>query len=647
MKRRITSILLSITILLSAIIIVPATYKVDVNAAYDPSLGMYSNLNNVFTGQELSKSVIGINQSSFSYDNTEKALKYVINNVGANDDPYIWFDLKSAGIDLSQYTQVVVIYKMPLSNRQEWQRTQFWWWNTSGTQAASGTYDSNCAWYRCGSYYFDIRPNLVTSGTLSQFRIDPFTWATFWNAGDVIYIDSIAFFKTTDEAQLYRREREAVRNKESDTFTIQPSAFNVNNAFSYKHNVNVTYNSSYDAFQLTTAYNCTVSGGGDLSTCGGGKYVCNNYVGGANTVFDPYVNLSCNIDTNKYKYMVVSYCMPMRGNAATLAGIGNCANWVSSNYIYDASSENANYMQIKPIFSSGTDATSYGLAINCQFDPDLRTYIYTQIIDLSACGSNNSITGIRIDPVNYTFSKIGSYVYLKEITFATTTSAAASCAETMLSKMTGYSHFNTAVTMNANAISGTTVSNMPSVGNSLKYESHPGASTYSYAIPGTPPTSSNSGIGFDGWATNSTGSAVVSAGGTYTVSASGGQIAKPVLYAKWSYMYGTLTVTAANGSSNIHENQTYIFRISGTGLDPAVGQFSITVPLSTGQSTSLSLPMGSYKVECISGWSWRYSTGSPIQTVTLTQGGQVGNATFTFNSKNESWLNDLFAQIIS
>lgn len=632
--RKIISFVISAAIVLSAFIIVPATHIVEAEAAYDASHGMYSSLKNVFTGAELHGLVNTFNQMSYSYDNNEKALKLTINN--ATSDPYIGFNLSGANIDLSTYTRVVVIYKMPNTNKQEWQRVQFFWWNQNNDLKYSGDYDSNCAWYRCGAYYFDIRPNLLTSGKLTTFRMDPMTWAQFWNVGDTIYVDSIAFFKDDNEAQLYRREREAVRNKENDSFTITPSAFAAQNAFSTLHNVNVTYNASYNAFQLTTANNCSAVKSSSTGYVTEGKYTCWDYTrynaslpSDYHTVFDPYVNLDCNVDLNKYKYVTISYCMPGRGDANTLGGAGFTANMQG---LYDARGEqNVNHMTIKPIFSSGRDGGSY--SIKCNYDPDLRTYIYTQIFDFSSL-SGDSIIGFRIDPFEYTFSKLNQFVYIKEITFSTNTTVATNAANAMLQQMTGYSSFNLGVNYNGNPVEGTSVSNLPSAGTPLKYVSIPGAASYTYSIPGTVPTCSNNGIKFDGWARTPDGAVAVTPCGSYTVSGAGGVVTKPTLYAKWHYAYGYITLSVNNTLPNVDPNQTYIFRITGSGVNT-------TVAIKGNGSVQFYLQAGTYAIACLNDWSWRYAS-SGAQNPTVTDNGNA-QVVFTFTSKNDKWLNG-FAQ---
>lgn len=648
MKKKIISTLLSITIILSAIIIVPMTREVTSAAATAPLHSMYQG-NNIFTAEELSKLINAKNEMTVAFDSTEQALKLTLT---AFNDPYCWFNFSGASLDMGVYPYVVIVYKLPNSNMHNWPRIQLFWFDTSNNMKASGDYDGNCAWYRCGAYYFDVRPNLQTSGKLSTFRIDPMTWEAFWQAGDVIYIDSIAFFSSEAEARQYRIERQAVRGSDSEyAYEMPCNEMTAKYAFTNPHNVSVSYDSGYNAFRLTTVNNCSTLGSSaftDSCPNGGGKYRCWNAASNGltqaeyQTVLDPTVTLNCNINTSKYKYIVISFMLPHNADATVLAGAGLTKGATA---IFDSRyNEGAkNYVGITPQFCSGTAASSYGVSSTYSFGSN--EYFYTQIIDISRA-NGDALTGFRIDPVDYTFSKLGINLYIKNIIFATDAATAMANAESMLTSMTGYASFQNYVGFNGNALPNTTVSNLPSLGSTYTYVSRPDYEYWQFSIPGTTPTCSNAGVKFDGWATSPQGSVAVHPGGTLTVNGAKGRVTKTSLYALWHHMYGTINISCANDASNIHENQTYLFNISGTGLDPAVGEFNITIPLSTGESTSLTLPMGTYTVKCISGWSWRYSTGSDTQILTLSSDGQILNAAFNFTSKNESWLNDIDNQTI-
>ncbi len=646
---KILSFLLSITMVLSVLIIVPTQYVVEAEAASNPLHSMYQGTN-IFTAEELSKLILATNEMSVSLDNTEQALKLTLT---AFNDPYCWLNFSSASLDMATYPYVVIIYKLPTSNMHDWPRIQLFWVDSSNNVKNSGDYDTNCAWYKCGAYYYDVRPNLQTSGTLSSFRIDPMTWAAFWQAGDTIYIDSIAFFTSEAEARQYRLERQAVRGSDSEyAYEMPCNAMTAQYAFTDAHNVNVSYDSYNNAFKITTANNCSTLGSSSFTdSCpnGGGKYRCWNATASGltddvyQTVLDPTVNLNCNVDTSKYKYIVISYMLPHNADATVLAGAGLATKATA---IFDSRTGEGtrNYASITPKFYSGTSASSYDVSSTYQFGGN--GYYYTQVIDISKA-NGDALTGFRIDPVEYTFSKLGISLYIKNILFATDAASAMSSAESMLASMTGYSSFQLSVSYNGNTLENTTVSNLPASNSPYKYVSRPDNDYWQFTIPSTTPTCSNSGIKFDGWATSSTGAAVVQPGGTLTVTGAKGTVTKTTLYALWHHMYGTLTISASNSANNIDANQTYLFRVSGTGLDPSIGEFSMVIALKTGESSSFYLPMGNYTVVCEDTWSWRYAVGSKSQSITLSSEGQNSTATFEFSSKNESWLNGLDDKNIS
>ena len=81
-------------------------------------------------------------------------------------------------------------------------------------------------------------------------------------------------------------------------------------------------------------------------------------------------------------------------------------------------------------------------------------------------------------------------------------------------------------------------------------------------------------------------------------------------------------------------NQTYIFRITGSGVNT-------TVAIKGNGSVQFYLQAGTYAIACLNDWSWRYAS-SGAQNPTVTDNGNA-QVVFTFTSKNDKWLNG-FAQ---
>lgn len=101
-------------------------------------------------------------------------------------------------------------------------------------------------------------------------------------------------------------------------------------------------------------------------------------------------------------------------------------------------------------------------------------------------------------------------------------------------------------------------------------------------------------------------------------------------YAKFVPSTAPLTVKKT-GSEEIDENQTFLFRIAGEGLD-----FEITVH-GNGQTTVTGLPVGEYTVTEITAWSWRYTPDSASQTITITPEG-ANTLTFANARTGQQWI---------
>lgn len=101
-------------------------------------------------------------------------------------------------------------------------------------------------------------------------------------------------------------------------------------------------------------------------------------------------------------------------------------------------------------------------------------------------------------------------------------------------------------------------------------------------------------------------------------------------YAKFVPSTAPLTVKKT-GSEEIDENQTFLFRIAGEGLD-----FEITVH-GNGQTTVTGLPVGEYTVTEITAWSWRYTPDSASQTITITPDG-ANTLTFANARTGQQWI---------
>ncbi len=205
MKKRILSVIalaLTLLITMSAVVFV-APLKAEAASASDA---------NVLSASELNAIKGTPNNMSATYDSSNQVLEFKITTFS---DPHVWFNIAANGatLDMSQYRYVTIIYMLPSSNLHDYPRLQFFWLNTENGLNQTGDYDTDgTVLTKSGQYEALTRTNVMTSGTLAQFRIDPMDWAAFWQAGDVMYIDSIAFFKTQEEANQYAAERKLAKN---------------------------------------------------------------------------------------------------------------------------------------------------------------------------------------------------------------------------------------------------------------------------------------------------------------------------------------------------------------------------------------------------------------------------------------------------
>ena len=109
-------------------------------------------------------------------------------------------------------------------------------------------------------------------------------------------------------------------------------------------------------------------------------------------------------------------------------------------------------------------------------------------------------------------------------------------------------------------------------------------------------------------------------------------------YAKFAYDVFDLTVSKS-GADAVDENQTFIFLISGEGVEMEVvvhGNSSVTVK---------GLKVGTYTVTELTDWSWRYTPDEAQKTVSQADAQKAAaNKTahtveFVNKRKNNKWLN--------
>ena len=105
-----------------------------------------------------------------------------------------------------------------------------------------------------------------------------------------------------------------------------------------------------------------------------------------------------------------------------------------------------------------------------------------------------------------------------------------------------------------------------------------------------------------------------------------------VFYARFKAVYGNVTITRKATEDESNGVGTYVYRL--TSKDNPAYVVEVTVPKG-GSTTVYDLPCGSYKVEQVNSWSWRYADGA--QTVTV-EDGKTETVTFDRSAVKEKWL---------
>ena len=105
-----------------------------------------------------------------------------------------------------------------------------------------------------------------------------------------------------------------------------------------------------------------------------------------------------------------------------------------------------------------------------------------------------------------------------------------------------------------------------------------------------------------------------------------------VFYARFKAVYGNVTITREATEDESNGDGTYVYRL--TSKDNPAYVVEVTVPKG-GSTTVYDLPCGSYTVEQVNSWSWRYADGA--QTVTV-ENSQTKTVTFAGTSTKDKWL---------
>ena len=148
---------------------------------------------------------------------------------------------------------------------------------------------------------------------------------------------------------------------------------------------------------------------------------------------------------------------------------------------------------------------------------------------------------------------------------------------------------------------------------------------------GSTATASNDTYKFVGWYSDEACTTPVSPNAEFVPTKSGTLWpASTTYYAKFDWNVADLTITKT-GAKDIDKNQSFIFHVTGEGKD-----MYVTVQ-GNGSVTIKGLTVGTYTVEEVTSWSWRYKPDQGSKNVEV-KGGQPNEVTFNNSRTNGSWL---------
>lgn len=110
------------------------------------------------------------------------------------------------------------------------------------------------------------------------------------------------------------------------------------------------------------------------------------------------------------------------------------------------------------------------------------------------------------------------------------------------------------------------------------------------------------------------------------------------LIAKFEPAYTDLKISKT-GWQTIDENQTFIFKVTGTPYIEELDPIEMTVTVQgNGFVLIKKLPVGNYEVTEITDWSWRYTPDSKIKEAVLADSSVTGEVEFTNTRSKRFWL---------
>lgn len=147
---------------------------------------------------------------------------------------------------------------------------------------------------------------------------------------------------------------------------------------------------------------------------------------------------------------------------------------------------------------------------------------------------------------------------------------------------------------------------------------------------GSTAAASSDNYRFIGWYSDARCTNLVSTDAKFVPTKSGEMWTAMTFYAKFDWNIADLTITKS-GVAAADADQSFIFHITGNGTD-----MYVTIK-GNGSATIKNLKVGTYKVEEVTSWSWRYTPADGVQSVSILNG-QTNSVTFVNSRTNDNWL---------
>lgn len=429
--------------------------------------------------------------TTISYNSTEEAIEL---KASAHHDTGAFFTVKDNALSADEYKYIVVTYKTIKDT------TCQLFLLTAGNPGASADFESNFTLEADGKYHskiIDLSSYTKWTGLIHGFRFDYFKTS---NDNDIMYVDSIAFCKTMEDANYIKWERECVRN----TPGIFIACEEMIRLFDGFHMCSVDYDSEEEALVLT------VEGDVCKTTAANGSHITQSWTCAPGFDAMTYFTLPSSLSSS-HKYLVITYMTP--NEPESIIGVDH-----NNNTLQTVEALGGIPVVIYPRTATGNVTENYQRKYKIH-ESNVYYSDYVNLEDEEYMGA--TISEIRIDPFNLHYSTVGSKLYISSIIFCETIEEADEIVGNQLDSKYPY---NYEVCYDENA-SDDLVSGMPSSYSVVRSSN----TSYTFNLPVDNPTREN--YEFVGWSETSDGNSITET--TCTVNGIKGEKVEKTLYAIW------------------------------------------------------------------------------------------------------------------